>query len=247
MRQAADITAEDGTGHVAASDRRSRFVHGYPYNSIAKGVTIMDDLQAAKSKRVWQKVAPSYDKSMAFFERWLFGGGRGWVCSRARGEVLEVAVGTGLNLPHYSSHIQLTGVDFSSAMLDLARARAVRLGRNVDLRESDAQALPFGDASFDSVVCTLSLCSIPDNRAAITEMWRVLRPAGRLLLLDHVGSTWPPIWLVQKALEFVTVPTAGEHHTRRQLGLVKTSGFTIAETRRRKAGSVELIHATKPS
>jgi ubiquinone/menaquinone biosynthesis C-methylase UbiE len=84
----------------------------------------------------------------------------------------------------------------------------------VDLTEGDAQVLPFADGSFDAVVCTLSLCAMPDDRAEIGQMWRVLRPGGRLLLLDNVGGNWWPIWAGQRLLEAFTVRSAGEHQTR---------------------------------
>jgi ubiquinone/menaquinone biosynthesis C-methylase UbiE len=180
-------------------------------------------------------------------ERVQFGGGREWVCSRARGDVLEVAVGTGLNLPFYQPDVRLTAVDLSSAMLDMARARAAGLGREVDLREADAQLLPFPDASFDTVVCTLSLCNIPDPQAAIGQMARVLRPAGRLLLLDHIGSNWWPVWAVQRLVEVFSVRWAGEYQTRRPLPLVQNAGFRIDESDRLKIGTVERIAATKPT
>ena len=202
---------------------------------------------AAKTRAVWDRFAPHYDRSMRFFDRVQFGGGRQWVCSRARGDVLEVGVGTGLNLPFYAAEVRLTGVDLSPAMLAIARERAADLGRAIDLREADAQALPFPDGSFDTVVCTLSLCAVPDHRAAIAEMRRVLRPGGRLLLLDHVGSTWWPIWVGQRLLETVTVHTAGEHQTRRPLPLVREAGFVIEETQRLKAGTVERVAAAKPT
>jgi len=200
----------------------------------------------AKARRVWDGYAARYDRAIRPLERFQFGGGREWVCSRARGEVLEVAVGTGLNLPFYSDDVLLTAVDLSPEMLTAARARAAELGRKVDLREADAEALPFPDASFDSVVCTLAMCAVPDDRAAIGEMGRVLRPGGRLLLLDHIGSSWWPIWAAQRLLEMVTVRTAGEHQTRRPLSVVRAAGFTIEETERLKAGSVERIAAIKP-
>ncbi len=169
-----------------------------------------DEDPTAKARRVWNGFAPRYDRGIRFFERLQFGGGRQWVCSRARGEVLEVGVGTGLNFPFYSADITLTGVDLSPAMLTIARNRADDMGLAVDLRESDAQALPFPDASFDTVVSTLTLCAVPDDRATITEMWRVLRPGGRLLLLDHIGSTWWPICAAQRLLETVTIRSAGD-------------------------------------
>jgi ubiquinone/menaquinone biosynthesis C-methylase UbiE len=200
----------------------------------------------ARQKRVWDKGAPSYDKQIAFFEKIWFGGGREWLGARARGRVLEVAIGTGRNLPHYPADVTITGIELSPAMLAIARRRAADLGRDVDLREGDAEHLPFADGSFDTVVCALSLCTIPDPAAAIGEMKRVLGPGGRLLLVDHVGSTWPPIRAAQWLFERLTIRAAGEHFTRRQLPLVQAAGMQIVETERRKAGTVERIFARKP-
>ena len=200
----------------------------------------------ARQKRVWDKSAPGYDKQIAFFEK-IIGGGREWLTSRARGRVLEVAVGTGRNLPHYPADMTVTGIELSPAMLAIARRRAADLGRDFDLVEGDAEHLPWGDASFDTVVCALSLCTIPDPAAAIGEMKRVLVPGGRLLLLDHIGSSWPLVHAAQWLVERFTIRAAGEHFTRRQLPLVQAAGFEIVETERLKAGTAERIHAVKPA
>jgi ubiquinone/menaquinone biosynthesis C-methylase UbiE len=129
-----------------------------------------------------------------------FGDSRPWVCAQATGHTLEVAVGTGLNLPFYPAGVEQNGIDFSPAMLGVAQARARQLGRLVDLQEADAQALPFPAASFDTVVCTFALCAIPDERCAASEMIRVLRPGGLLLLADHIaGATWP-VRAIQRVL-----------------------------------------------
>ena len=111
-------------------------------------------------RRRYDAMAERYDRSIAPFERMLFGGGREWACSQARGEVLEIAAGTGRNLPFYPEEVRLTGIELSPRMLDVARRRAEELGREADLRLGDAQDLPFGSASFDTVVCTLGLCTI---------------------------------------------------------------------------------------
>ena len=204
------------------------------------------ETEAARQKRVWDKSAPSYDKQIAFFEKTWFGGGREWLGGRTRGRVLEVAIGTGRNLPHYPAGAAVTGIELSPAMLAIARQRAAGLGRDADLREGDAERLPFAEASFDTVVCALSLCTIPNPAAAIGEMNRVLVHGGRLLLLDHIGSTWPPVYAAQWLLEQITIRAAGEHFTRRQLPLVRAAGFQVVETERLKAGTVERIHAVKP-
>jgi ubiquinone/menaquinone biosynthesis C-methylase UbiE len=201
----------------------------------------------ARQKRVWDKSASSYDRQIALFEKLQFGGGREWLGERAHGRVLEVAIGTGRNLPHYPIGATVTGIELSPAMLAIARQRAADLGRDADLQEGDAEHLSAGDASFDTVVCALSLCSIPDPASAISEMKRVLVPGGRLLLLDHIGSTWPPIYAAQWLLERITVRAIGEHFTRRQLPLVRAAGFQVVEAERLKAGTVERIHAVKPA
>ncbi|MER5759863.1 methyltransferase domain-containing protein [Streptomyces sp. NPDC002082] len=197
-------------------------------------------------RRYWDEHARSYDRQMRFFERTLFGESRSWVCSRATGEVLEVAIGTGLNLPLYPPGVRLTGIEWSPQMLALARRRADELGLVADLREGDAQALPFPDASFDSVVCTLGLCAIPDEQRAIAEMSRVLKPGGRLLLLDHVPSTVWPLRALQWLIELLTVPLGGEHLLRRPLQGVQGVGLEVEQHDRFKLGVVERLAVRKP-
>jgi ubiquinone/menaquinone biosynthesis C-methylase UbiE len=197
-------------------------------------------------RRYWDKAARSYDRQMGFCDRHLFAGSRDWICSRAEGAALEVAIGTGLNLAHYPDGVQLTGLEWSPAMLRLARDRASRLDRAVDLRQGDAQALDFPDAFFDTVVCTFSLCAIPDDRKAVREMARVLRPGGLLLLADHVEAS---PWLaraVQAVAEVISIPMAGEHFRRRPIGYVRALGFTVEDHDRLKLGIVERLAARKP-
>jgi ubiquinone/menaquinone biosynthesis C-methylase UbiE len=211
-----------------------------------KGAAGMSDAfikETERTRRIWEKQAPRYDRSIAFWEKVLFGDGREWVCSRAQGEVLEVAVGTGRNLAFYPEGVRLTGIDLSPAMLEQAREKARELGMEASLREGDAQDLPFPDEAFDTVVCTLSLCNIPDDRRAVAEMKRVLRPGGRLLLLDHIRAASGLGRAVQKALEVVMVPLEGEHLLRRPLEHVRAEGFRIEEQERYKGGIVERVSA----
>ena len=199
-----------------------------------------------RQRRVWDKSASSYDGQMDFVERLLGRGNREWLGERATGRVLEVAIGTGRSLPFYVTATSLTGVDLSPEMLAVARRRADERGLPLDLLVGDAEALPVEDAAYDTVLCSLSLCTIPDPAAAIAEMKRVLVPGGRLLLLDHVASSWPPVYAVQWLVERISIRVAGEHYTRRSLPLVEAAGFEIVESVRQKAGSMERIHAKKP-
>jgi ubiquinone/menaquinone biosynthesis C-methylase UbiE len=199
-------------------------------------------------RRKYAKEAPKYDKEMDFFERLLFGTEhRGWACSQAIGDTLEVAIGTGLNLIHYPADVRLTGIDFSPEMLVLAKSRAKKLGRPIELKEGDAQDLPFADCSFDTVVCTYALCSVPDEARAISEMKRVLKPGGRLILVDHVRSTVKPIFWLQRLYEFIPSRTKGEYMTRRPALHVTAANFDIQARNRLRAGIVERLMASKPS
>jgi len=182
---------------------------------------------------------------MGLIEKLLFGNGRAWVCSQASGDVLEVATGTGRNLPFYPERTRLTGIDLSSEMLAIARRRSTALGREVDLHLGDAQVLPFPDAAFDTVVCTFAICSIPDDDKAIAEMKRVLRPRGQLLLLDHVPSSSRLLRDIQWLVEQVTRRLGGEHLLRRPLECVHAQGFEIQSAKRSKAGIVERVSARK--
>ncbi|OKH80781.1 ubiquinone biosynthesis methyltransferase UbiE [Mycobacterium sp. ST-F2] len=202
--------------------------------------------QSRRWNRYWDKKSRSYDREMGFFDRHLFGDSRHWVCSRASGEVLEVAVGTGLNLPEYPPEATLTGIDWSAPMLALARERADTLGRTATLRQADAQQLPFDDASFDTVVCTFGLCAIPDHTRAIAEMTRVLRPGGRVLLADHVASSAAPVRGVQRMLELFTVPLGGEHFLRRPSRDLEPAGLKVEQAQRFTLGLVERVVARKP-
>jgi ubiquinone/menaquinone biosynthesis C-methylase UbiE len=197
-------------------------------------------------RAIYDRFAPQYDKRIAFFERLLFAGGREWVCSRARGEVLEIAVGTGRNLALYPDGVTLTGIELSPAMLAIARRRAEAAGTEADLRVGDAESLEFDDESFDSVVVTLALCTIPDDRKAIAEIARVLRPGGRLLFLEHVRSESLVVRVGQRLLDPLAHRLDGDHLLREPLEHLRAEGFVVDELERSKRGIVERVAATKP-
>jgi ubiquinone/menaquinone biosynthesis C-methylase UbiE len=193
----------------------------------------------------YEQIAHHYDEYVGYFERLLVGDGRRWVCSQAVGDVLELAIGTGRNLPYYPSDVRLTGVDHTPAMIDLARQRADALGRAVHLRVGDAQALDLPDEQFDTVVATLALSSIPDERQALAEAQRVLRPGGRLLLLEHVRSPLLPVHLLQRLLDPLFVRCYGDHLLREPLDHLTAVGFVVERAERSKGGMMERLVARR--
>ena len=111
----------------------------------------------------------------------------------------------------------------------------------------DAEQLGFADASFDTVVCTYSLCTIPNDHQAVSEMRRVLRPGGTLLLAEHVRSPVGIIHAAQRTLEPLAVRHAADHLLREPLDLVRAEGLLVEELERHKLGIVEFLAARKPA
>ena len=202
--------------------------------------------ETERTRRIYDRSAKHYDRQISFFERILFGGGREWVCSQAEGDTLEIAFGTARNLPFYPSGVRLTGVELSPKMVELARARQQELGGEADLRVGDAQQLEFEDGQFDTVVSTLTLCTIPDPRRAAAEALRVLRPGGRFLLLEHVRSSSKGALAVQKVLNPLTLRFEADHLLREPLDYLEEIGFDVERVERSKLGIVERISARKP-
>jgi ubiquinone/menaquinone biosynthesis C-methylase UbiE len=202
--------------------------------------------ETERVRRIQDKEAPRYDRQMRFFEPMLFSGGREWACSQVQGDVLEIAIGTGRNLPFYSDEVRLTGVELSPEMLAIGRRRAAELGREVELRIGDAQALEFDDGSFDTVIITLALCTIPDDRKAAAEAWRVLRPGGTLVLLEHVRSASLPVRAIQRLLDPLAVRFEADHLVREPLDYLADAGFAIESVEHSRLGIVERVLARKP-
>jgi len=172
--------------------------------------------------------------------------GRRWVASSAEGDVLEIGVGTDMNLPFYGPDVRLTGMDLSPAMLAEARRRAAELGRDIDLREGDAQALEFPEGRFDTVVFSLCLCSIPNDRRAVAEGVRVLKRGGRMLLLEHVRSPSPVVRAGQRLVEPLFLRFQADHLTREPLEHLRAGGMRIEEVHRWAWGIMERVSARKP-
>lgn len=195
---------------------------------------------------VYDRLAARYDPMMAVLDRLLFTGGRRWVASEVGGDVLEVAVGTGRNLPLYRPGTRVIGIELSEPMLARARRRAASVPTEIDLRIGDAHRLDVPDASVDAVVFTLALCSIPDPQQAVGEAWRVLRPGGRLVALEHVRSPVAPVRGAQRALQPLFLRMC-DHLLREPLEEMAAVGFDVEHLERRRLGIVERLIAAKTS
>lgn len=156
---------------------------------------------------------------------------RALVVPLAEGKVLELGCGGGLNQKYYDRNrvSAFAGVDPSPALLDGARQRAQANGWAADIRRGMGEALPFEEGSFDTVVCTYTMCSVSDQARTIAEMRRVLRPGGKLLFLEHGRAPDPAPRKWQRRIEPVWKHLAGNCHLTRQVGAALSAGGLSVE------------------
>ena len=155
---------------------------------------------------------------------------RAKIVPKASGQVLELGIGGGLNLAFYDPArvASVTGVDPSEGLRQIAEAAPRPAGLRVDVLEGEAENLPFDAASFDTIVCTFTLCSVRSPQAALAEALRVLRQDGQFLFSEHGLSPDPKIQRWQRGIEPFWTPVAGGCHlTRPVAGSITAAGFSV--------------------
>ncbi len=202
------------------------------------------DFTATEIGRKYDDVAPWYDRADLIAEKLIFRRMRRAWFAKAHGDVLEIAVGTGQNLPCYPQDCRLTAIDVSEGMLSIARKRAREAELIVEFRQMDAQHLLFPDRAFDTVSSSLSTCTFPDPIAALREMRRVCRPDGRILLFEHGRSSFKPVGWLQDRMAEGHARRIGCHWNREPRELLHTAGLNIVGSRRSILGVLHLIEAT---
>ena len=178
------------------------------YARAAAFYDLLENLTAGSNEASWRRVA--------------------W--SRAEGpNVLEVGVGTGRNFSYYPAGVQVTGIDFSENMLKRAREKSAGQGIHVHLSLMDIQNMEFADDTFDTVVGTFVFCTVPDPVRGLSEVRRVLKPGGKLVLLEHVLSENRATATVMNLVNPVVWWMFGGNINRRTVETVATCGFAIEQ------------------
>lgn len=195
----------------------------------------------------YDRASMRYDRMEGIIENHFFRRFRHLAVSLAVGKVLEVGVGTGKNLSHYRSGVELTAIDFSPGMLRRAGEKKEQLGmQGVELKEMDIERLSFADNTFDSVISTFVFCTVPDPVKGLAEVYRVLKPGGRAVFLEHMRSKNPlvnPFLYLMNIFSRIVLGTSMVRETQKN---IEDSGLIILHVRHLLLDIVRLIITEKP-
>ncbi len=209
-------------------------------------IPLSEKMTANQLQNAYDEIADQYEKRI-WFDQHILGVVRlrKKLLSKATGKILDVACGTGLNIPLFPASSDITAVDLSPNMLDVARRNAIKYGLNVNLAVMNAENLEYADGSFDTVVSTLSTCTFPDPVKALQEIKRVCRPNGLILPLEHGHSNLTWLANFQDRNEYQHYQDhAGCRWNQDPLDLVKSASTKILRSKRNILGMFHSIEAT---
>jgi ubiquinone/menaquinone biosynthesis C-methylase UbiE len=183
------------------------------------------DITRTRSR--YERIAPFYDFMESPMEAIRFNQWRSRLREEVTGRALEVGVGTGKNISYYPSSADVTAIDISSGMLKRAAKRAALLGRRVELMDMDVQFLGFPDHSFDTIFATFVFCSVPDPVKGLRELHRVVKPEGKMLLMEHMRPSNPVLGLLFDILNPAVVRIMGANINRRTMQNIRLGGWHV--------------------
>lgn len=199
-----------------------------------------------KIRQRYDRLAPWFDGLEGFLEGLIFRRLRKKLWAMADGEhILEVGVGTGKNFGFYPEFARMTAIDFSPKMLEQAQRKRERKQIQVDLDLMDVQRLYYADNSFDTVVASFVFCSVPSPRKGLKEIYRVLKPGGQLLLLEHVLSSNKFMAMLMNFLNPLVLRLVGANINRQTIKNVQACQFRSILIDPSSSDMIKVIRAVK--
>lgn len=199
-----------------------------------------------KTRKRYNRIAPYFDTLEAVMEGFFFSRWRQALWQQASGRhILEVGVGTGKNFRFYPNAPHITGIDFSPKMLDEAQKKQLRHQVDVNLCLMDVESLDFADNSFDTVIGTFVFCSVPKPNRGLRELYRVCKPGGQVLLLEHVLSSHKVMAQLMNRLNPVVKSLVGANINRQTVKSVQALAFRHVQLNPASSDIIKLIKAIK--
>ena len=197
-------------------------------------------------KRRYNRIAPFYDVLEGILEKLFFKRWRKILWKKVNGEhILEVGVGTGKNFSYYPTDAHITALDFSEDMLEQAKKKCRRNTMQIELELMDVQSLCYADNSFDTVIATFVFCSVPLPIKGLQELYRVCKPGGQVLLLEHVLSSKPFMAKMMHFMNPLIVSLIGANINRKTVKNVQACGFEKVLLDPASKDMVKIIQAIK--
>ncbi len=223
---------------------KRKILNGEIETELLRGLTTDNATELARKR--YDRTAAVYDLCETVTEAFGYRKWRKLLWSKVEGvQILEVGVGTGKNFYYYLPDVVVTAIDFSDRMLKRAKDRASEQKVKVHLQQMDVQNLDFADNTFDTVVASFVFCSVPDAVRGLREVYRVCKPGGQIILLEHVLSTNPVLGWLMNLANPLAVRIRGANINRRTVENVLTSGLRIEQVTDLFAGIFKLIEARK--
>ena len=200
----------------------------------------MDQVTASK----WDRAASTFDLMNGVGSELRWADAKKRLFADMQGEILFLAVGTGLDIQHFPPNQQITGIDISNAMLEFARPRAEAYPGDMQVHQMDVHELPFADGQFDQIYTSCTFCSVPDPVLGLQALHRVLKPGGTLGMFEHTASKLFPFNIMLHLMTNLS-RILGTEMNRPTVSNVQQAGFEITSVTNHYLDVVKSIRAVK--
>ena len=206
----------------------------------------MADIQDLKTQRKWDNAAPNFDLMAGRGAEKRWGPAKRKLYSNMRGDILFLALGTGLDIQHFPPNQRITTFDISPKMLEQARPRIAGYEGTIEAQVLDVHNMPFEDDSFDQIFTACTFCSVPRPVEGLVALKRVLKPGGQLFMFEHTGSRVLPFRPMMSLMSLLS-EKLGPAMDRDTVSNVQKAGFEIDSVNNLFLDVVKIINARKPS